>query len=105
VGREPHRGDEMSRSRGRPAKDPRDRRDQLVATRISANERILLEAFCDAHQLTVAEAIRLFTTGCLVDPSARHRAIAWGRHWVELARERRQELFLKLPRVYRERGE
>ena len=91
----------MSR-RGRPAKDPRDRRDQLVGTRISAGERVLLEAFCDAEGITTAEAIRLFTMGCLLNHRGREGILSEAVEWMTLPEEVRQDLWMRAPRVYRE---
>ena len=88
--------------RGRPSKDPRDRRDQLVGTRISVGERVLLEAFCEAQGITTSQALRMFTMGCLLDHQGRERILSEALDWMVLPEEVRQDRYLKAPRVYRE---
>ena len=91
----------MSR-RGRPSKDPRDRRDRLVGTRLSTGERVLLESFCDSEGITISEAVRLLLLGCLIDHSGRDGILTKAVEWMGLSEEVRQELWLRALRVYRE---
>lgn len=93
------------KKRGRPAIDPIMKRDQVVTSRLTVQEMLLLTAFTHHEKQSMSDVVRMLLVGCLSDNEARWHGVSAGENWIRhmSARERMDAVRSRL-RDYSEDG-